>query len=87
MLMVGGGLQRILAKPKKKDPVTHEMLQKLVADMAVPPTDVRLAAICLLCYAAFLRFDELEKLTSCDVKFSQGKMDIIITSNKTDQYQ
>ena len=39
------GLQRILAKPKKKEPVTPEMLQKLVASIADPPSlsEIRLA--------------------------------------------
>lgn len=88
--MTVDGFQRTLARPKvRKEPVTPEMLQEIVAAMSSPPTlsEVRLAAICLLAYAGFLRFDELQKLRCCDVVFSEGKMELSITSSKTDQFR
>lgn len=84
------GFQRLLAKPKRrKEPVTAAMLQELVESLGDPPTlsEVRLATICLLAYAGFLRFDEIESLRCCDVTFSDHKMEIAITSSKTDQYR
>ena len=47
--MVGQGLQRSLANPRrKKDPVTSDMLWELVESLCSPPTlsEVRLASIC-----------------------------------------
>ena len=63
--------------------------QKLVASIADLPSlsEIRLATICLLAFAVFLRFDELEKLRCCDVKFKEGKVEITITSSKTDQFR
>lgn len=84
------GFQRLLAKPRKrKEPVTAAMLQKLVASLHEPPTltEIRLAAICLVAYAGFLRFDEVEKLRCCDVRFYDEKMELSITSSKTDQFR
>lgn len=84
------GLKRKLAKPKaKKEPVTVDMLAALVDSLGESPSlsDVRLAAICLLAFAAFLRFDEIAKLRCCDVAFSDASMSVHIASSKTDQYR
>ena len=84
------GLKRALAKPKtRKEPVTVEMLSALVRSLRVPPplSELRLAASCLLAFAAFLRYDELAKLRCCDVAFSESSMSIHISSSKTDQYR
>ena len=84
------GLKRLLAKPKvKKEPITADMLATLVKSLGQSPSlaDVRLAASCLLAFAAFLRFDELAKLRSCDVKISEASMTVYIASSKTDQYR
>ena len=87
---IGKGFQRALAKPKiRKEPITPEMLRRLVASMASPLTlsETRLAAICLLAFAAFLHFDEISKLRCCDIKFTEECMEVSITSSKTDQYR
>ena len=87
---VQSGLQRMLAKPrKKKEPVTPHMLRLLVESLSGEPslTEVQLAASSLLAFAAFLRFDELAKLRCCDVKFEGSAMSVHITASKTDQYR
>ena len=84
------GFQRQLAQPKrKKEPVTPDMLKEIVTSTIANPTltQIRLSAICLLAYAGFLRFDELQKLRCCDVVFMGDRMEITITSSKTDQYR
>ena len=84
------GLKRALAKPKvKKEPVTVEMLTALVQSLGVSPSlsELRLAATCLLAFAAFLRYDEIAKLRCCDITFSGGNMAVHILSSKTDQYR
>ena len=81
------GLQWKLAKPKvPKEPITTDILVALVVSLGPTPTlaDVRLAASCLLAFAAFLRYDELR---CCDIRFSAQSMSVHITSSKTDQYR
>ena len=64
--------KRKLAKPvSKKEPVTPVMINELCIKFAGPSaslSDLRLAAICVTAYAAFLRFNELAALRCCDVK-------------------
>jgi hypothetical protein len=87
---VADGFQRILAKPKiKKEPVTPQMLQELIGSMSVPPSlsEIRLATICLLAFAAFLRYNEIAGLRCNDVKIGADKMVVNIRSSKTDQFR
>ena len=84
------GLQRKLAKPKvPKEPITTDVLVALVHSLGSTPSlaDIRLAASCLLAFAAFLRYDELAKLRCCDIRFTAQSMSVHITSSKTDQYR
>lgn len=83
--------RRILAAPKnKKEPVTAEDLRKMVLMFAGPKAslaDVRTVAICLISFAAFLRFDELASLRCNDVKIKEDHAEIRIRVSKTDQYR
>ena len=45
------------------------------------------SVICLLAFAAFLRFDELAKLVRFDVKIDNDMLKLFIQSSKTDQYR
>jgi hypothetical protein len=88
--------KRKLAKPinKKKEPITLEMITKLCEKYAVAESslsDIRVAAICVTAFHAFLRFSELAGLRSCDVKFICNDRDsrfveLYITKSKTDVY-
>ena len=67
------GIQRMLAKPaRKKEPITSEMVAKLVDDTNKHSTlaNIRLTTACLIAYAGFLRFDELVQLRPCDIEIS-----------------
>ena len=84
------GLQRQLAKPKlRKEPITTDMLLVWVESLGTSPSlaDIRLIAIALLAFSAFLRYDELSKVRCCDVQFTSQSMSVHITSSKTDQYR
>ena len=84
------GLQRKLAKPKKrKEPITPAMLNEMVRSIGMSPSlsDLRLAASSLLAFAAFLRYDEVSRLRCCDIQFRQEAMSVHISSSKTDQYR
>ena len=49
--------------------------------------NIRSVVICLLAFAAFLRFDELAKLVRSDVKIEDDMLKLFIQSSKTDQYR
>ena len=75
MKEVLAGAQRLLAHQKsKKKPITVIQLEQLVTRKAGPSAtlyDFRSVAICLLAFAAFLRFDELSRLVRSDVKIEK----------------
>ena len=69
--------------------MSNDMIVALVNSLGGNPSlsDVRLVAVCLLTFSAFLCFDELAKLRCCDVHFGGTHMAIHIASSKTDQYR
>jgi len=52
-----------------------------------PLYNIPSVVICLLAFAAFLRFDELAKLVRPDVKIENDMLKLFIESSKTDQYR
>ena len=85
------GAQRLLAhQTTKKEPITVSQLEQLVAskvDSMASLYNIRSVVICLLAFAAFLRFDELAKLVRSDVKIENDMLKLFIQSSKTDQYR
>ena len=86
------GAQRLLAhQTTKKEPFKVSQLEQLVASKAGPMAslyNIRSGVvICLLAFAAFLRFDKLAKLVRSDVKIENDMLKLFIQSSKTDQYR
>ncbi|KAL9963329.1 hypothetical protein ACROYT_G032521 [Oculina patagonica] len=85
------GLQRLLAHhTSKKEPITVSQLEQLVscaADAMASLYNIRSVVICLLAFAAFLRFDELAKLVRSDVEIKSDMLQLFIESSKTDQFR
>ena len=85
------GAQRLLAhQTTKKEPITVSQLEQLVAskaDSMASLYNIRSVVICLLAFAAFLRFDELAKLVRSDVKIENDMLKLFIQSSKTGQYR
>ena len=82
--------KRQKAQPrKKKEPITPKILREMVGSLGTPPSlsELRLASICLLAFAAFLRIGEVQAIRCCDVKFTEEGMEIYIAKSKTDQYR
>ena len=50
-------------------------------------SDLRLAAICVTAYSAFLRYNELASLRCCDVSFCDTFVKIYVFKSKTDVYR
>ena len=83
---------RISAKPVvKKEPITPEMISSICSKYASPSANLsslRIAALFITAYCAFLRFDELAKLRCCVVNFHNSDyVKITIVSSKTDVYR
>lgn len=89
VVQVLAGAKRLLAhKTTKKEPITPEHLLLLVQRFGARDAslaDVRALTVCLLGFAAFLRFDELSKLRLCDITIFGDHMELFIESSKTDQ--
>ena len=49
--------------------------------------DIRLCAMILICYAGFLRFDELSSIRRCDLDIHISHVSIFILKSKTDIYR
>jgi hypothetical protein len=85
------GAQRLLAHhTTKKEPITVSQLEQLVtckADAMASLYNIRSVVICLVAFAAFLRFDELAKLLRSDVEIKADMLQLFIESSKTDQYR
>ena len=85
------GAQRVLARQTiKKEPIAVSQLEQLVASKAHSMAslyNIRSVVICLLAFAAFLRFDELAKLVRSDVRIEDDMLKLFIQSSKTDQYR
>ena len=83
--------QRLLAHhTSKKEPITVARLDQLVNSKALSMAslyDIRSVLICLLSFAAFLRFDELAKVVRSDVELDSEKFQLFIESSKTDKYR
>ena len=83
------GARRQLGKPiNKKEPVTVEMLQKLVQQFGgsgASLSDIRSLALCLLAFSGFLRYDEIVRCRFSDIKFYEDYMELFIASSKTDK--
>ena len=81
------GAQRLLAhQTTRKEPITASQLEQLVAskaDSMASLYNIRSVVICLLAFAAFLRFDELARLVRSDVKIESDVLKLFIQSGKT----
>ena len=81
--------RRIKTKTSRKDPVTPEMLIKL-CKMFESSNDllvVRDLSMILLCFAGFLRYDEVSSICCKDINIFEDYFSIKILKSKTDQYR
>ena len=91
MLMEGG--KRILSKSiKKKEPITPEILEKIINKYGQDQSEhnlssVRICTFVLLGFAGFLRFNELANLRVRDISFHDLYMSVTIEKSKTDVYR
>ena len=84
------GAKRMLAhRTKKKEPITTDILNKLIERFATEEgclSDIRTIAMSLICFAGFLRFNEMSRLKESDVQIFEEHAELF-ESSKTDQYR
>ena len=89
--MIREAWSRVLGQgDNKKLPVSSQVVAKIVNSYAQRfecISDLRLAAMCVVAFAGFLRFDELSRIRFCDVIFRPTHMEIFIEKSKTDQHR
>ncbi|XP_033728368.1 integrase/recombinase xerD homolog [Pecten maximus] len=82
--------KRILSCPvKKKEPITPDILNKLVdkyGNAEASLKDLRLISMCLVGFAGFLRFSEIVNIKYSDISFEDSFMVIFISRSKTDKF-
>jgi len=74
----------------KKEPITPEILNKIVAKYGQDYSnlsEIRICCMCLLSYAGFLRFSELANLRRSDLEFCNSHVSLFIQKSKTDRYR
>lgn len=83
--------KRLLTRPvKKKLPVDSDIMNKLFQRFNKPGRslkDLRLLAMCILCYTGFLRYNELCSIKANNITVKDDHIDIFIEKSKTDCYR
>lgn len=75
---------------QKKHPLTVGMIRQIIDKCAGPLAnlkDLRLASICALGFAGFLRYDELSNICPAHLDFCEGFLKILIPKAKNDIYR
>ena len=74
----------------RKEPVTPEILQNIVSrygSSSCNLKDLRIATMCLISYAGFLRFSELANLKRSNITFCSTHVTLTLEKSKTDVYR
>ena len=84
---ISGGLRRKLAKPRNpKEVISAENVVKIIGSLDLDSVfQLRTAAMIILSFAGFLRFDDLTNLKFADLFFKESHLELRIRSSKTDQ--
>ena len=72
----------------KKEPITPEILSTFVSRFGqkdAPLSDIPILSVCLLGFAGFFRFNEMDKICESDIVVYEKHTEIFIESSKTDQ--
>ena len=85
------GYNRVHASPTlRKEPITPDILQKLLDSHGHPGAnlaDLRLLFVCFVSYAGFLRFDDLIGISRKNCSVSSDRLIIHLEKSKTDQFR
>ena len=83
--------KRSKSKPvTKKTPITADIIKQIIDKYATPGSnlkDLRIATICTVGFAGFLRFNQISNILLTHLTFVGGYMSIFIPRSKTDIYR
>lgn len=85
-----GSLRSVGHHVVKKEPITPDILCKIVNKFGLDLTNlknIRVACLCLLGYAGFLRYSELANIRRNQITFYDSYVKIFLESSKTDIYR
>lgn len=85
-----GAIRSVSHTVKKKEPISPEVLSKLVKKFGKESDslqDIRLCCMCLIAYAGFLRFSELINLKRSNICIFDSHVSLFIERSKTDVYK
>lgn len=85
-----GSHRKIGHTTSRKEPITADILQKLVTKFGKNCNnlkELRIACMCLIGYAGFLRFSELSNIRRSHVSFYATHVKLFIVKSKTDIYR
>ncbi len=87
-LVVEAAKRQLGRETVKKDPITPDILEKIVSSSSESCLkSQRLVTMCLICYAGFLRYNEMANICRCDIKFYDSYLDLFIEKAKNDVYR
>ena len=85
------GAHRCTAHPvSKKEPISPGTLQKIVERFGTSTyklPDLRIACMCVLSFATFLRFSELVNLRRSIIDFHEEYFTLYVAKSKTDKHK
>ena len=85
-----GAIRTVGHSISRKEPITPDILKLIVHKYGCNSAnlkDLRLATMCLLCFAGFLRFSELANLKRDNVHFCSDHIRLFLEQSKTDVYR
>ena len=74
----------------KKEPISTDVIKKIIDNFAAERAslkDLRIAALCTLCFAGFFRFSELSNISCKHIVFLEDHIKIFVPHSKTDVYR
>ena len=74
----------------KKEPITVDILDKLVKKFGNDPhnlSNLRICTLCLLGFSGFFRYSELSEIKLKDLHFSNTHVEVKLSKSKTDTYR
>ena len=85
------GGKRLLSRPvNKKEPITVDILDKLMKKFGndtLNLSNLRICTLCLLGFSGFFRYSELAEIKLKDLNFSETHVEIKLCKSKTDVYR
>ncbi len=71
----------------KKEPINIDILKNLVQLGTYNVKDLRVVLMCVVSFAAFLRYNEMAAIRRCDIVFNNNHLELFIKKAKNNVYR